>query len=169
MMILSIISLICSCIIQGILSNYLGYTYSELSYFSTIYILVNLLVLKPYFDNDKKYLLILVIFGFAMGIAYTDAVFLNVFLFLCAYYFGKIFHFFFPYNFLTLNISCLLSVFLYHIITFLFLFLLKSDYYTFDMLFRVVIRSIPMTILYTSFLHFLFNFLFRKFELREIK
>lgn len=169
MMIVSIVSLIFSCIIQGILSNYLGYTYSDLSYFSTIYILINFVVLKPYFENDKKYLLILIIFGFAMGIGYTDAVFLNVFLFLGTYYFIKIFHFFFPYNFFTLNISCLFSIFLYHTITFLFLFLLKSDYYTIDMLFHIIVRSIPMTICYSSFLYFILGYIFKKFELREIK
>ena len=168
-MLVSIISLIISCLIQGILSNYLGYTYSELSFFSTIYILINLLVLKPYFENEKKYLIVLLIFAFAMGITYTDAVLLNVFLIFIIYYFSKVFHFYFPYNFFTLNISCLLGIFIYHFITFLFLFLLKSDYYTLSMLIKIITHSVPMTIIYTSFLYFELRFIFKGLDIKEIK
>ena len=169
MMLVAIISLVFSCLIQGISSNYLGYIYSDLSLFSTIYILINLLVLRPYFGSEKKYLIILGVFSFAMGIAYTDAVLLNVFLFFIIYYFSKMFHYYFPYNFFTLNISCLLGVFVYHIVTFFFLFILESDYYSINMLFSIVTHSILMTLGYTSLLYFIFKFLFSNLLLREIK
>lgn len=169
MMVVSIISLVISCIVQSIFSNYLGYTYLELSIFSTLYVLINLLVLKPYFENEKKYLLLVVIFGFIMGICYTDAVIFNVFLFVFTCYFTKVFHFFFPYNLLTINISCVLSICLYHIVTFIFLFLLKYDYYTIYMLLEVLTHSILMTFVYTSLIYCLLSFLSRKLDLREIK
>lgn len=169
MIIIAIINLICSCIIQGIVSNYLGYTYNELSIFFTIYILITALVLKPHFEDEKKYILVLCIFGFVMGITYTDAALLNTCLFLLCYFFTKCFHFFFPYNFFTINISTLFSIFLYHIVTFTFLFLGQYDQYSLQYLIKILLHSIPMTILYTSLNYALLAFITNKGNFKEIK
>ena len=76
MILTTTVFLILSLLIQTITSNYLGYTYQSLSPFITLYLLIALLMIKPYFENDKKYLLTLLIAGFLSGITYTNAVFL---------------------------------------------------------------------------------------------
>lgn len=169
MIIISIITLILSTIIQGIMSNYLGYTYLDLSMFSTLYILVTLLVLNPYFENKKKYLIILIIFGLIMDIVYANTFILNTCLFLIAYYISRSFHFFFPYNWLTMSISNLLCVFAYHIISFLFLSILNYDSYTFLTLLKILSHSILMTIIYTNIIYAFLVLLKQKFQLREVK
>lgn len=169
MIIVSIISLIFSSLIQGTISNYLGYTYFDLSMFSTIYILINLLVLRPYFENEKKYLVLLLISGIIVDIVYTNAFLFNTCLFVILYYFSKFFHFFFPYNLITINISNLLSIFSYHILTFLFLFVLKYDVFTVKMLFKILTHSIIMTILYTSFNYSIIQCIQRKLDLKAVK
>ncbi len=169
MMILAVISLIVSCFIQGILSNYLGYTYTDLSIFSTIYVLITLLVLHPYFENQKKYLILLIIFGIIVDIVYTNTLIFNTCLFLIVYYFSKAFHHFFPYNFFTINISSLLGIFIYHILSFLFLYILGYDAYQVEILFKVLSHSILMTLLYTSFLYGIIHFIKQKLLLREVK
>ena len=105
MMILSFVVLIFYYLFQMISSNYIGYIYHDLSFLTTIYILVALLVVRPYFENEKKYLVMLVVVGFLMGITYTNAVFLNICLFLVVYYFTKFFHFYFSIdnNFLAIK------------------------------------------------------------------
>lgn len=168
-MIVCIVSLIFSLILQGIMTNYLGYTYETLSFLSTFYVLINLLVIRPYFENEKKYFLFVVIFGILIDIAYTNTFLLNTCLILIVYYFSKTFHFFFPYNFITLNISNLFALFLYHILTFLFLTVLKYDGYHLSMLIKILTHSVFMTILYTSFLYYLFSGIQKKFEFKEIK
>lgn len=168
-MILSIIVSILSILIQGTVSNYIGYTYENLSLFSTLYVLIALLIIQPFFENKKKYFVLLIMFGLMIDIAYSDAFFLNTSLFIVAYYVSRVFHFFFPYNLFTINISNLLSVFLYHIISFLFLSILQYDYYTFGVLLKVLSHSIIMTFIYTSLLYVVITFARKKFELKDVK
>ncbi len=169
MIIVSIITLIFSYLVQGIISNYLGYTYANLSIFSTLYVLISLLVIRPYFENEKKYLLLLIVFGLLMDISYTSTFILNTCFFIIVYYFSKVFHFFFPYNFFTINISSIFCVFIYHILTFLFLLILKYDTYSIQMLFKILTHSVIMTLLYTSFIYFITTFIQKKLELKGVK
>lgn len=169
MMLISIVSVIVSCLVQGITSNYVGYTYENLSLFSTIYVLISLLVIRPYFENEKKYLIILIISGIIMDITFTNTFILNTCLFVTIYYFSKLFHFFFPYNLFTINICNLLCIFLYHIISFLFLTILQYDNYTIGVLAKILSHSIIMTIIYTSILYCIIQFLKEKLEVKEVK
>lgn len=169
MMLVSIFTVILSLLIQGTVSNYIGYTYTDLSIFSTIYILLSLLVINQYFENKKKYLILLIIFGIIVDIIYTNTIGLNTVLFIITYYFSKAFHFFFPYNLFTINISNLLSIFFYHIISFFFLTILKYDSYTIWMLTKILTHSILMTIIYTTIVFLIIEFIKNKFELKEVK
>lgn len=169
MMILSVVVLLFSYLFQMISSNYIGYIYHDLSFLTTIYILVALLVVRPYFENEKKYLVMLVVVGFLMGITYTNAVFLNICLFLVVYYFTKFFHFYFPYNYLTINISTLVGIFIYHIFSFLFLYMVGYDHYHVGILLEILFHSIPMTILYTTLIYFLVDTIYHRLGLREVK
>lgn len=169
MMILSVVVLLFSYLFQMISSNYIGYIYHDLSFLTTIYILVALLVVRPYFENEKKYLVMLVVVGFLMGITYTNAVFLNICLFLVVYYFTKFFHFYFPYNYLTINISTLIGIFIYHVFSFLFLYMVGYDHYHIGILFEILFHSIPMTILYTTLVYFLVDTIYHRLGLREVK
>lgn len=169
MMILSIILLIISTLTQGIVSNYIGYTYSDLSIFSTIYVLITLLVISPYFENKKKYLLLVIVFGIIVDIAYTNTLLLNTCLFIVAYLFSKVFHFFFPYNGLTLSISNILSIFIYHIISFIFLSILKYNDYTLSVLLKILTHSVLMTIIYTNIIYYTIKLINQKLPLKEVK
>lgn len=169
MMGLSIISLIFSTLIQGIISNYLGYTHSEVTIFSSLYILINLLILRPYFENEKKYIILLIVFGLIVDIAFTNTFIFNTCLFLIIYYFSKFFHSFFPYNAITLSISNLLGVFIYHILTFLILSILKYDSYSVSVLLKILSHSIFMTIIYSCLVHGVVQQIQNKLELRMVK
>lgn len=169
MMLLSVVLLIVSFLIQGLMSNFLGVTYFEISIFSTVYVLISLLLIYTYFENKKKYILLLFIFGWLVDLVYTNTLFLNVSLFFLVYNFSRVFHFFFPYNFLTVNISNILGIFIYHILTFLILIVLGVDNYSFMMIFKMLGCNILMTVIYTSISYFVINFLKQRLELKEVK
>ena len=169
MMLTSIITLLISLLIQGILSNYLGYTYDNLSIFSTLYVLIALLILNPYFENKKKYFALLIIFGLIIDITYTDTFLFNTCLFIMCYYISKCFHFFFPYNPITISVSNILSIFAYHIISFIILTVLKYDAYSVSNLSKILESSILMTIIYSNILYFLIDLIIKKFGLKEVK
>lgn len=169
MMLVSIITLLLSTFIQGTISNYLGYTYNSLSIFSTIYVLIALLILNPYFENRKKYFTLLIIFGLIIDIAYTNTFFLNTFLFIICYYISKTFHNFIPYNWLTVSVSNLLCISLYHVMSFLLLTILKYDTYTISNLTKILSHSILMTIIYSIIVYTVINFINKRFQIKEVK
>lgn len=166
MMILSIILLIISFLLQGLVSNFIGV---NSSIFYTIYVLISLLIIYPHFENKKKYLILLFIFGLLMDLVYTNTTLLNVSLFFIIYYFSRMFHFFLPYNLLTINISNILSVFIYNIITFLMLVILRVDSYSFISLVKMLGSSIIMSIIFTSIVYWLVNYLKKRLDLKEVK
>lgn len=165
-MILSIILLIISFLLQGLVSNFIGV---NSSIFYTIYVLISLLIIYPHFENKKKYLILLFIFGLLMDLVYTNTTLLNVSLFFIIYYFSRMFHFFLPYNLLTINISNILSVFIYNIITFLMLVILRVDSYSFISLIKLLGSSILMSIIFTSIVYWLVNYLKKRLDLKEVK
>lgn len=169
MIVLSIIIVIFSLLLQGITSNYITYIYNNLSIFHTIYILIAILIIKSNFENEKKYLVLLIISGLIVDITYTNTFILNTSLFIVIYYFSKLIHFFLPYNLLTVNLSTLLGIFIYHITSFLFLNILKYDNYTFYVLLKILGCSILMTIIYTSTIYLINNYIKNKFYLKEVK
>ena len=168
-MLVSIILLLLSTFIQGTTSNYLGYTYNNLSIFSTIYVLIALLILNPYFENKKKYFTLLIIFSLIIDIAYTNTLFLNTFIFLICYYISKMFHFFFPYNWITISISNLLCITTYHTITFLLLMILKYDSYSIANLTKILSHSILMTIVYSIIVYVIITLINKKIQIKEVK
>ena len=165
-MILSIILLIISFLLQGLVSNFIGV---NSFIFYTIYVLISLLIIYPHFENKKKYLILLFIFGLLMDLVYTNTTLLNVSLFFIIYYFSRMFHFFLPYNLLTINISNILSVFIYNIINFLMLAILRVDSYSFISLIKLLGSSILMSIIFTSIVYWLVNYLKKRLDLKEVK
>ena len=104
-----------------------------------------------------------------MDLVYTNTTLLNVSLFFIIYYFSRMFHFFLPYNLLTINISNILSVFIYNIITFLMLVILRVDSYSFISLIKLLGSSILMSIIFTSIVYWLVNYLKKRLDLKEVK
>lgn len=169
MMILSILVLFFSMFMQGVISTYTGYLYSNLTFFSTLYVLDAILILSPYFENKKKYFILLLIFGLIIDTTYTNTFILNTCLFIFCYFISKLFHSFFPYNWITVGVSNVISVFGYHFISFVYLNLLRYDIYSFRVLFQILSHSVLMTIIYSSLLYIIVNFIFKKFELKLVK
>ena len=82
MIIVSIISLVLSFFLQGLMSNFLGYSIDNLSIFSCVYVLINLVVLQPYFEDNKKFLILVIIFGFLMDLVYSNTCILCTYVFI---------------------------------------------------------------------------------------
>ena len=140
-----------------------------ISIFSTIYILIAILILRPYFENKKKYFTLLIIFSLIIDITYTNTLFLNAFLFIICYYISKIFHSFFPYNWLTISVSNLICITIYHTLTYLFLTILKYGIYHVSNLTKILSHSILMTIIYSIIVHVTLSFVTKKLQLKEVK
>ena len=169
MIYVSVISLIFSFLFQGLMSNIFNFNIDSLSVFCTVYLVVNIVVLQQYFDYNKKFLIIISIFGLLIAIVYDGTALLNVFLFIAIFYLNKFLFFFLPYNLLTVNFFAIVSVLFYHIVTFIFLKILSFDTYTVYTLFKVLYSNIIMTILYTCVLYFIIGWIYKKFDLKVVR
>lgn len=168
-MIISVICLLISFFFQGFISTYLNYSLMNPSWFSCIYILVMLIVLMPYFENQKKFLKLLIIFGLLMDIVYTNTFILNTIIFLIIYFICKFINYYLPHNFLIMNFLNVISVVLYHCFTFISLFIIRYDSYSIISLITIISHSILMTVIYGSIMYFIVSFLFNFFDIKTIK
>ena len=169
MIIVSVISLLFSLFLQGLVSNFQSYTMHGLSIFSAVYMLLTLVVLQPYFESDKKFLILIIIFGVLLDITYSNTFILCTCIFLAIFYLNKLLNFFFPYNLFTVNLFAVLSMISYHIITFLFLVILNFDSYNIIIILKVIGCNLIMTIVYTSIMYYLIDFVYKNFKLKIIR
>ena len=168
-MIVSIIYLVLSFILDNFMSNIFPSTLTDISCFTTIYIIISFVIIYPYFDSEKKYYILLIIFGLLFDILYTGSFILNMILFLMVGVFIKILNNIFPENVFTTNLISIGSITLYHILSFIILSLVSNINYDFMLLINIVIHSILMTIIYTSISYFSMKFVYKKFNVRYIK
>lgn len=168
-MIISIIYLILSFILDNFMSNIFPSTLSDVSIFSTIYIIISFVVIYPYFSNEKKYYLLLIIFGIFFDILYTGTFVLNMVIFLVLGIFINILNNVFPENMITTNIISVIVISGYHILSFIILSIVGSINYNFMLLINVILGSIIMTIIYTSISYYIMKFIYGRFNVKQIK
>ena len=120
-MIVSIIYLLFSFILEGFMSNIFSSTLSNISIFSTIYTVVAIVVIYPYFVNEKKFFLLIGIFGFFFDVVYTSTFPLNLIFFLLIGLVVKLLNSLFQDNILMCSLISLLCIITYHVVTFIVL------------------------------------------------
>lgn len=156
-MIISIIYVLISFLLDGIISNIVPFNLVDPSYFKTIYSLISLVIIYNYFDNQKKYLSILVILGILFDIVYTNTFILNVIVFFTIYIVLSNLDYLIPNNIITINIKSIVCISLYHILTYIILLLANYNSYSIKLLFIILLRSIIMTIIYTTISYLIMN------------
>ena len=157
-MIISIIYLVFSFLLEGIMSNIFPSTLSNISYF-----------IYPYFDNDKKFFILIFIFGILFDILYTSTIFVNTFIFIIIGIVIKILYNILPGNVFMTNIISYVGIIIYHILSFIILMITGYGDYSIILLFNIIIHSIFMTIIYTSISYFIMKFMYNKFDIKYIK
>lgn len=168
-MIISIIYLVVSFLLEGIMSNIFPSTLSNISYFTTIYIIISFAIIYPYFDNDKKFFILIFIFGILFDILYTSTIFVNTLIFIIIGIVIKILYNVLPENVFMTNIISYIGIIIYHILSFIILMITGYMDYSIILLFNIIIHSIFMTIIYTSISYFVIKFIYNKFDIKYIK
>ena len=168
-MIISILYLVISFLLEGIMSNIFPSTLSNISYFTTIYTIISFVIIYPYFDNDKKYDLLILIFGILFDVLYTSTFFINIFIFIIIGIIIKLLYNLFPENIFMTNIISYICIIIYHILSFIILVIVGYNDYNIMLLFNIIIHSIFMTIIYTSISYFIVKFMYNKFGIKYIK
>ena len=168
-MIVIIIYTIISFLLDGLLSNYMSINLIDPSFFRTIYSVIALVIIYNYFDNDTKYLKVLLVLGILFDTVYTTTFLLNIIIFFLIYLIVKELNFFVPNNILTINIKTMLAIITYHILSYLILLLSNYQHYPLNILFLILSRSIIMTIIYTTISYLLIKKIYFKIYNKKIK
>ena len=168
-MIIIIIYTIISFLLDGLISNFTNINIVDPSYFRTIYSVISLVISYHFFENDHKYLKVLIILGILFDIVYTNTFLLNIFIFIIIYLFIKKINIYIPNNILTINLKSLLSLTIYHTLSYLILLFAGYSNYTFNLLTLILLRSIVMTIIYTTISYLIIKKIYYKKYFKKIK
>ena len=164
-----IIYVIFSFLLDSILSLYTPSTLGYLSYFKTIYSLISLIIIYNYFQSHKNYLIILLILGVLFDVVYTNTFLVNVIIFIIIYLLLQKLDYIIPNNLFTINIKALLSIYSYHIITYIILLIANYNSYSFKVLGDILLKNTPMTIIYTTISYLIFKKIYYQKYDRKIK
>ena len=165
-MLVSIIYVIISFLLDGIISNIIPFNLVDPSYFKTIYSVISLVIIYNYFDNHQKYLTILIILGIFFDIIYTNTFILNIIVFLIIYIVLSNLDYIITTNIFTINLKSIVCISTYHISTYIILLLANYNNYSIKLLGLILIRSIIMTIIYTTISYLIMN---KIYEYKRIK
>ena len=168
-MIIMIIYAAVSFLLDGLMSNYFSTFIVNPSYFRTIYSVIALVVMFNYFDNKTKYLYILGGLGVLFDIVYTNTFILNIVIFLIIYLFLNIMDYYLSNNVFTTNIKAILSIIIYHVVSYLIFLLVHYQNYTRELLWLILVRSIIMTIVYTMVSYFVMKKIYSKKYDKRVK
>ncbi|MBQ8192655.1 MAG: hypothetical protein IJZ46_01095 [Bacilli bacterium] len=144
-------------------------TLSSISFFTTIYTVIGLVILYPYFSNHKKYYLLVIIFGILFDILYTSTFILNLIIFLIVSFVIKILYDILSENVFMTNLISVVAIILYHLLSFVILSIFGSINYDFMLLINIILHSILMTIIYTSISYFVIKFIYSRLNIKQIK
>lgn len=142
--------LIFSFFFDSLSTNYLNYELVNISYFKTIYTIISLVIAYEYYRNKNKYFITIIIISFLFDIRYTNTFILNPVIFMMIYIINLILDNHLPTNTITINIKTIISISIYHLLTYIILIISNYNNYQIASLLTIVIRSIPMTIIYTT-------------------
>ena len=156
-MIIAVTYVIISFLLYSIISNLIPFNLIDPSWFKTIYSIISLVILYNYFDNQKKYLSIVIILGIFFDIVYTNTFILNVIVFLIIYLILSRLDYVITTNIFTINLKSIVCISSYHILTYIILLLSNYNNYSIKLLGLILLRSIIMTIIYTSISYLLMN------------
>lgn len=164
-MIITITYIILSFFLDGIYSNYVNFTLIDISYFKTIFTIISLIIVNEYYYNKKKYIILLLITSLIFDIVYTNTFILNTVIFFVIYLANIFLDNKLNNNIMTINIRTYISISIYHILTYVILLLSNYNSYNPKLLLNIIIRSLPMTIIYTTICYILLKSL----KIKKIK
>ena len=156
-MIIAVTYVIISFFLDGLISNLVPFNLVDPSYLKTIYSIISLVIIYNYFDNHKKYLSILIVLGIFFDIVYTNTFILNIVVFFIIYIILSYLDYIIPTNIITINIKSIACISSYNILTYIILLLSNYNNYSIKLLGLILIRSIIMTIIYTTISYLLMN------------
>lgn len=161
---ISIIILIISFILDGILSSFLPYSVGNLSLFTPLLTIVSLFIIyKFYYHKEKEYYIIAFILGIIYDLFYTNLLFFNGLVFLLmAYLFVKIYRVLKVDSFRIIIYICLVIIF-YEVVCSIVFLIFNLVPITFNGVLYKITHSLLLNIIYGELLYVIINAIPKKY------
>lgn len=162
---LSIIIMIISLLLDGLLTNYLPYLVNDLSYFTPLFTLISIFIVYPlYRKKEKEYFISIFILGFVYDLLFTNLLFFNAVLFAFIGFIIKYIIKNFELGYIKIIIYVLLIVIFYESLTALFLGVFNIVPITIDRLIYKITHSLLLNIIYSELLFIIIKLLPKRFK-----
>lgn len=162
---LSIIIMIISLLLDGLLTNYLPYLVNDLSYFTPLFTLISIFIVYPlYRKKEKEYFISIFILGFVYDLLFTNLLFFNAVLFVFIGFIIKYIIKNFELGYIKIIIYVLLIVIFYESLTALFLGVFNIVPITLDRLIYKITHSLLLNIIYSELLFIIIKLLPKRFK-----
>lgn len=164
-MLVSIIILIVSLFLDGILSNYLPFLVNDLSLFTPLLTLVSIFLIYPFFKKKETLYFVIVFFlGMIYDLFYTNLLFFNAVLFLCMALITMYIYKNLEVNALKLLIYLIIIITSYESLTGLILFIYNIVPVTIPKVLYKITHSLILNIIYGELLYWIIKVLPKKYK-----
>ncbi len=164
-MIISLIIVIISLLLDGILSNFLPYLYTNLSIFTPLFTLVSIFMIYPFFKKkEKTYFILIFIVGIIYDLLYTNLLFFNGVLFITIGLLIKYIYKTYEITPLRLILYVIILITSYELLTSLVLLIYNVVEVTFYKVFYKIINSLVLNIIYSEIIYLIIKIIPNKYK-----
>lgn len=164
-MIISLIIIIISILLDGILTNFLPYLYTDLSILTPLFTLVSIFMIYPFFrKKEKTYFIIIFIVGIIYDLFYTNLLFFNGVLFLSIGLLIKYIYKTYEITSLRLILYIIILVSSYELLTGIILLIYNVVPVTFYKVFYKIINSLLLNIIYGELIYLIIKLIPNKYK-----
>ncbi len=162
---ISLIIVIISILLDGILSNFLPYLYTDLSIFTPLLTLISIFMIYPFFKKkEKKYFIIIFIIGIIYDLLYTNLLFFNGVIFVSIGLLIRYIYKTYEITPLRLVLYLIILITSYETLTSIILLIYNVVPVTFYKLFYKIINSLLLNIIYGELIYLIIKILPKKYK-----
>ncbi len=162
---ISIVIIVISLILDGLLSNFLPFMVGSLSFFTPLFTVMSIFLIYPFFKKKEKrsYFMMIGIAGIIYDLLYTNLLFFHALIFLVLGGVVVLLYRYLDINFFMVLIEAVIIVFLYQgLTTFLFFIMSVVPVHFSDFLYLVE-HTLLINIIYTEIVYFITCLLPKKY------
>lgn len=166
-MIISIVIVVISLLLDGILTNFLPYGVESLSLFTPLTTLVSIVIVYQLFyqsHNQKQYLIMSMVIGFLYDLLYTNLLFFNSLLFLLVAYITMFLHKQLGEGYVKIILHVLIIIVTYELVTFLCIVVFNLVPISMDRLLYKISHSILFNLIYAELIYTIVKLIPKKYR-----
>ena len=166
---ISIIIIVTSLLLDGLLTNYLSYLPNNLTLFTPLLTLTSIFLIYPFYrKNNKKYYYTILILGFIYDLFYTNLLFYHAFLFLLLGFFIRFLYKNLEISWIRNIIYLFLLITIYELINGGIIYIFNLVPVTIEKIFYKIEHSLLLNIIYGEIIYFIIKIIPNKYKKNNI-